>query len=342
MSSDPNSPIQMQDALREAGIGGDDKLVPFHVAPLDVRGRAVQLGPMLTTILARHEYPDEVSKLLGEVIVLSVLLGTSLKFDGRFTVQTQTNGPVNLLVVDFKTPDNVRAYAGFDDERLAAAIAAGKTSPEELLGDGILAMTIDQGGHTQRYQGIVELNGTCLEEVAQGYFRQSEQIPTHLRMAVSQFLTPNENGSGSSMSWRAGGVMVQFLPESPEELTVRDIPGGDNPADDLAYAEVTDERSDRWVEARALVATISDDELTDPQIGSQNLLFRLFHEHGVHLYDGPLVRDKCSCTRQKIVDVLKTLSPEELEESWQEDRISSNCEFCAAAYTITRSELASD
>jgi molecular chaperone Hsp33 len=336
-----DTPSQMQEALREAGIGGDDKLVPFHVSPLDVRGRAVQLGPMLTAILARHDYPDEVSKLLGEVIVLCVLLGTSLKFDGRFTVQTQTNGPVNLLVVDYKSPDSVRAYAGYDPERLADAIASGTTAPELLLGDGILAMTIDQGSHTQRYQGIVELNGAALEEVAQAYFRQSEQIPTHLRMAVSQELTPNAGGTGSNRTWRAGGVLVQFLPEKISSLTVRDIPGGDAPqgAEDPIGAPIYEERNDLWVEAQALVATISDDELTDPGISAQTLLFRLFHEHGVYLYDGPQVHDRCSCTREKIVDVLKTLSAEELEESWENGRISSNCEFCATSYTILRSEF---
>lgn len=212
-----------QTAMPQSGAlnytpAGDDTIVPFHVAPLEVRGRSVQLGPMLNAILDRHAYPDPVSKLLGEVIVLTVLLGTSLKFDGRFTVQTQTDGPVSLLVVDFKTPDAVRAYASFDEQRLTDAMASGETGSEQLLGNGILAMTIDQGEHTQRYQGIVQLNGTSLEEVAQAYFRQSEQIPTHMRLAVSEFLKPSGSGEGSSRQWRGGGVLVQFLPSPPTVL----------------------------------------------------------------------------------------------------------------------------
>jgi molecular chaperone Hsp33 len=292
---------------------------------------------MLNAILDRHAYPDPVSKLLGEVIVLTVLLGTSLKFDGRFTVQTQTDGPVSLLVVDFKTPDAVRAYASFDEQRLTDAMASGETGSEQLLGTGILAMTIDQGEHTQRYQGIVQLNGTSLEEVAQAYFRQSEQIPTHMRLAVSEFLRPSGSGEGSSRQWRGGGVLVQFLPESADRVTVRDIPGGDAP--DGADVSVSEERDDLWVEARSLVETVSDDELTDPEIGAEILLFRLFHEHGVYLHEGPAVLDQCSCSREKIISVIKTLTPEELAESWDDDAIASNCEFCSTVYTVTKGDL---
>jgi molecular chaperone Hsp33 len=316
---------------------GDDHIVPFHVSALEVRGRSVQLGPMLTDILQRHQYPDSVSKLLGEVIVLTVLLGTSLKFDGRFTVQTQTDGPVSLLVVDFKTPDAIRAYASFDDEKLAAAVEANETSPEALLGKGILAMTIDQGGHTQRYQGIVELDGTTLEEVAQAYFRQSEQIPTHVRLAVSEFITPSKAGEGSQRDWRAGGILVQFLPQSNDRLTVRDLPGGDAP--DGQDAAISEERDDLWLEAHALVATVTDDELTDPEINSEILLFRLFHEHGVHIHEGPKVRDQCSCSKDKIVSVLKTLTEKELTESWVDGKIASNCEFCSASYEIIKEDI---
>ena len=314
-----------------------DQVVPFHVNPLDVRGRSVQLGPMLTSILERHAYPDAVSKLLGEVIVLGVLLGTSLKFDGRFTIQTQTDGPVSLLVVDFKTPGSIRAYASFDQEALDTAILGAATSPEELLGRGILAMTIDQGSHTQRYQGIVQLDGSSLEDVAQAYFRQSEQIPTHVRLAVSEFLTPAQDGEGSTRSWRAGGVLAQFLPESADSMTTRDIPGGDAP--EGAVAPVSEERDDLWTETRALLETVSDNELTDPEISSAVLLYRLFHEHGVRVHDGPMVEDKCSCSKEKVISAVKTLSEEELSESWANGKLESNCEYCAEIYIIEKTDL---
>ena len=127
--------------LNELDFAGDDRVVPFQVEGLDVRGRAVQLGPLLNTILERHEYPAPVARLLSEAIVLTALLGTSLKFDGKFTVQTKSDGPVDLLVADFSTPQSLRAYARYNDERLAEAVEAGETTPPDLLGEGILAFT---------------------------------------------------------------------------------------------------------------------------------------------------------------------------------------------------------
>src|SRR5690242_18090222 len=123
----------------------DDTVMPFEVAKLDLRGRVVRLGPAVDEILQRHAYPTPVAKLLGEAIVLTLLLGSVLKFDGRFILQTKSDGPVRMLVVDYTTPDKVRALASFDKERVAAAIAEGKTEPGTLLGHGHLAMTVDQG-----------------------------------------------------------------------------------------------------------------------------------------------------------------------------------------------------
>ncbi|NUS19301.1 MAG: Hsp33 family molecular chaperone, partial [Mesorhizobium sp.] len=140
--------------LGEFGFAGDDHVVPNEVAPLDV-----QLGPMLDAILSRHDYPEPVARLLAEACVLTVLLGTSLKFEGKFILQTRTDGPVDMLVADFTTPHALRAYARFDADRLQALIASGETSQQTLLGNGVLALTIDQGAHTQRYQGIVQLDG---------------------------------------------------------------------------------------------------------------------------------------------------------------------------------------
>ena len=139
-------------------------------------------------------------------MVLTVLLGTALKFEGKFILQTRSDGPVDMLVADFATPDSVRAYARFDADRLAEAQAAGAATPEALLGKGVLALTVDQGPHMQRYQGIVELDGTSMEEVARIYFRQSEQIPTDVRLGVAKQLV---RGDGGTMErWRAGGVLA--------------------------------------------------------------------------------------------------------------------------------------
>ena len=203
---------------------GDDVVVPFAVDPLDVRGRVIQAGPLLDTILKRHDYPQDVGFLLGELVVLTIILGSSLKFEGNFILQTQSDGPVSLAVVDFSTPGSVRAYARFDEQALESAISEDRTSPRELLGNGVMALTIDQGPEMQRYQGVVALDGITLEEVAHQYFRQSEQIPTRVRLAVAQVMRAPEGDGPVETSWRAGGLITQFLPESAERIMVRDLP----------------------------------------------------------------------------------------------------------------------
>src|ERR1700682_4093693 len=199
----------------------DDTVMPFEVASLDLRGRVVRLGPVVDEILARHAYPQPVAKLLGEALVLTVMLGSALKIDGRFILQTQTDGPVRMLVVDFTTPDKARACARFDKDRVAAAIEAGKVDGGALLGKGHLAMTIDQGADTSRYQGLVALDGGTLEDAAHEYFLRSEQIPTRVRLAVAEELRAGQGDA--SHRWRAGGIMLQFLPKAPERARLPDL-----------------------------------------------------------------------------------------------------------------------
>jgi molecular chaperone Hsp33 len=326
--------IEQQPTLGEFGFAGDDNVVPFEVGTLDVRGRAVQLGPLLDQILSRHEYPEPVARLLAEAVALTVLLGTSLKFEGKFILQTRSDGPVDMLVADLRTPGSVRAYARFDQERLDEAVAQGRDSPEDLLGTGVLALTIDQGPLMQRYQGIVQLDGTSLEEVARVYFRQSEQIPTEVRLGVARQFVRGEGGRREH--WRAGGALIQFLPHSLERMRQPDLHGGDGDTNEPANSGPDD---DAWQTARALFLTVGEDELTDPTVGTERLLFRLFHEHGVRVYDGTQVIDDCSCSRDKIRDILKGFTAEEIEESTEEGRIRVNCEFCSTEYEFDPAEF---
>lgn len=311
---------------------GDDAVLPFSVEGLDVRGRAIQMGPALSALLARHDYPLPVSKLLGEAVVLAVLLGSSLKFDGQFLLQTQTDGPVDMLVVDYRTSGNIRAYARFKAERVAEMEAEGLSKPELLLGKGILAMTIDQGEFTSRYQGIVQLDGASLEEVAHTYFAQSEQIPTIVRLAVAEMMT-REDG-GASHSWRGGGMLVQFLPEASAGVH-RDLSGGDVPGG----LEHETPEADAWAEASSLVSTVEDHELIDPDVPAERLLYRLFHERGVRVFDPVPVREKCSCSRERIHGVLSSFSAEEITESIENGEIAVNCEFCGQKYAFDPQEF---
>jgi molecular chaperone Hsp33 len=317
---------------------GDDAVLPFEVENLDVRGRMIQMGPELTKLLARHDYPLPVSRLLGEAIVLAVLLGSSLKFEGQFLLQTQTDGAVDMLVVDYRTPGDIRAYARFDAERVAAGEAEAALEPASLLGKGILAMTIDQGANTSRYQGIVPLDGGTLEDAAHTYFAQSEQIPTVVRLAVAELMTRAEGQL--SYGWRAGGMLIQFLPEAPDRLGHRDLPGGDAPAgvadDD---GSETGDADDAWVEATVLVGTVEDHELIGPEVSAERLLYRLFHERGVRVYEPNGVQDQCSCSRDRIEGVLRSFTAEEITESIEDGEIKVTCEFCGQKYTFEPKEF---
>lgn len=317
---------------------GDDSVLPFHVESLDARGRVVHLGSALDGILGRHDYPPAVSRLLGEAVALTALLGTSLKFSGRFIVQTQSDGPVHMLVVDFETPDRVRACARFDRDAVAAAVAAQRDRPEDLLGAGHLAMTVDQGPAMNRYQGVVPLDGRSLEDAAHQYFAQSEQIPTRVRLAVGELVT-RDPGQEPRRSWRAGGIIVQFLPEAPERVRVRDLPGGDVP-EGHEVAPVDDD--DAWTEARSLVETVEDDELTDPAVSAESLLYRLFHERGVRVYERQAVHEECRCSRARIDEMLRGFTPEERDDMTVDGRITVTCEFCSSAYDFDPAAFQAD
>src|SRR3982750_3717908 len=220
----PDAKISFTSPVRApSSIPVDDAVLPFEVNALDLRGRLTRLGPALDDLLAKHDYPAPVGKLLGEAGVLTTLLGSSLKFDGRFILQTQTDGPVSFLIVDFQAPDRLRAYARFDAKRLKD----GQDS-SALLGKGHLAMTIDQGPDMSRYQGLVALDGGNLEDAAHEYFLRSEQIPTRVRLAVGEEWRGGEGGAPKPR-WRAGGVLPQSLPRPPERARQADLHPGDAP-----------------------------------------------------------------------------------------------------------------
>ena len=299
----------------------DDRILPFAVEPLDVRGRVVRLGPAVDHILAQHNYPPPVARLVGEAAALTVLLGSALRMEGRFQLQTKSDGCIDMLVVDFDAPDRIRAFARYDAERLAAAAPAELKNGGDLLGRGHLAFTIERGDETSRYQGIVALDGQGLEAAAHQYFRQSEQIPTLVRLAVA------ENVTGEGAAWRAGGLMVQFLPDSPERRRQADLDPGDAPS---GYAAPEPDIDDAWDEALALAETIEDHELVDPTLSSERLLYRLFHERGVRVFSPQAVRDACRCSTEKIEAMLRRFSPRERTDMIGDDgKIGVTCEFCS-------------
>jgi molecular chaperone Hsp33 len=315
-----------------ASEGADDAVLPFAVEALDVRGRVARLGPALDVILDRHAYPGPVSRLLGEAAVLTALLASSLKFEGRFQLQTKTDGPVDLIVVDVDAPDRLRAMARFDAEAVAAA-GPGARGPE-LLGRGHLAMTVDPGAEMSRYQGVVALEGEGFEEAAHQYFRQSEQIPTRVRLAVA------EQFEGGDRAWRAGGLLIQFLPAAPERGRVPDLPPGDIPEGHPSADAPPPAEDDAWVEARSLVDTVEDHELIDPAVSSERLLYRLFHERGVRVFEAQGLREACRCSEERIMGMMQRFSREDRRDMVGDNgRIQITCEFCSRLYDLDPAEV---
>jgi molecular chaperone Hsp33 len=295
----------------ELEIPQDDLVLPFQAEQADVLGRLVKLGPTVDTILSRHAYPDPVSRLLGEAVALTALLGASLKSDGKLILQTTTDGPVDLLVADYQVPGELRGYARFDAERLAALDGDDDAA---LLGQGHLAMTIDRGVDTERYQGVVPLEGETLTEAADTYFRQSEQLPTFIRLAVARHYRAGNAGEGA-WTWRAGGLLVQKLTREGGIANEKDF-------------------EEDWMRAKSLAETVEDHELLDPMLPPERLLYRLFHEEQVRVYRAIPLETYCSCSRERVEELLRGFSAEDIAEMTVNGEVWVTCEFCNTRYNF--------
>lgn len=306
--------------MAELVIPNDDLALPFQAELAHVVGRVVKLGPTVDAILSRHAYPEPVSELLGEAVALAALLGAALKFEGKFILQASTDGPVDLLVADYQTPGQLRAYARFSADRVAE-FEKRKGNAAELLGKGHFAMTIDRGPEMDRYQGVVPLEGESLSEAADTYFRQSEQLPTFLRLVTAKHYQAGD--PEKAWSWRAGGLLVQKLTAEGGQAT---------------EAEIAEDEED-WTRARLLAETVEDHELLDPTLAAEHLLYRLFHEERVRAFPPLSLDPYCSCSRGRIENLLKSFSEEELDDMIVDGEVSVTCEFCNKRYRFDPEEL---
>jgi molecular chaperone Hsp33 len=310
----------------------DDIVLPFRNARSGVIGRIVRLGPAVDTILSHHDVPDPVAQTLGEAVALTAMLGTALKFDGKLIVQTKSDGILDFLVVNFESPGRVRGYVRCDKARFAATAANGGIDEGELLGSGHLAITIDQGDDMERYQGIVALDGGSLVDAALTYFRQSEQLPTFIRLALARHYQAGPGGG--AWHWRAGGLMVQNLAVAGGK------PGVPMPDEDNGFRLVGEEDDD-WERTRLLAQTVEDHELLDPMLAPERMLYRLFHEEGVRALPAASIEAYCRCSRERVEAFLKSFGSADLADMREPDgSISVTCEFCAATYRFAPGELA--
>jgi molecular chaperone Hsp33 len=313
--------------MADQSPAGEDLVLPFEIRPLGVRGRLVRLGAAVDDILSRHDYPPPVSALLAEAVALTAMLGAMLKFDGKFILQTKTDGPVDMIVADYVSPGKIRGYARFDAARLALFQ---NPTEAQLMGNGYLAMTVDQGPDMDRYQGIVPLQGADLTQAAHSYFEKSEQIPTRIRLAAG----PLMQRGAKAESWRAGAIMVQHLPreggQSPLPTHSGDAPEGA----DAPLAE-----NDDWVKAKLLLDTVEAHELLDPQLSAERLLYRLYHEDGVTAYPSTPVARYCSCSAESITRMLSRFPQEDRDDMVENGQIAVTCEFCSSTYRFDPGEL---
>ncbi len=287
----------------------DDAVTAFQIEGEPVRGRLARLGPTINEILLAHDYPEPVANLLGEACALAALVGSNLKFDGRLIIEARGAGPVRFVVADYDTSGGLRGYCGFDAAAVAAA-SGGFVRPgaKSLLGEGHFMMTVDQGPDMDRYQGVTAIEGETLALCAEQYFAQSEQTPTRVRLAVGQ----------ADGLWRAGGMLIQSV------------------AEDDARGSTTE----AWQRTQAFFETVGEDELVDPELSSQQLLFRLFHEDGVRVFGSQPLRAFCRCSQERIETVLASFDIAERAEMVEPDgQIHVTCEYCSRVYAVTPETL---
>lgn len=320
--------------------GADDIVLPFRTETSGAQGRIVRLGLVADEILAAHGYPEPVNQALGEALALTALLGSLLHANGRLILQTKTDGPLRQIVASFTSPGDMRALATFDVARLEEMTREGRLGPGHLIGTGHMAMTIDPGGSAPRTQGIVALANHSLAQAAYTYFRQSEQIPTFVRLAVARHQVRAGNGTGPVWRWRAGGLIVQQLP--------RDVGAGEEERAPDPRSAVTTTEDDEvraayeedWNRARMLASTVEDHELLDPTLPPETLLYRLFAEEGVAVLPGIPVRAHCGCSRERVEMLLKSFGAAELSDMREDDgAVTVTCEYCTTRHRFSPEEV---
>jgi molecular chaperone Hsp33 len=311
---------------------GGDFVLPFDIAKAGVRGRLVRLDLSSTRALSAHVLPEAASRVAGETLALGVLLGTALKLDGRLSVQTKSDGPLDLVMADYygagsgSVPADergVRAFARLDTARLADVK---DTKFAALVGKGSMAITIEPKLGGQTYQGIVGLSEDGIAASAETYFAQSEQLPTVLRLAAAPLYVAGEK----QPRWRAAGIMLQMTPDSSMGR------GAAKPG--AAPEDLQD--NDDWLRLSLLLKTVEDLELLDTELAPETVLWRLFHEDEVRVQPPLSVAFRCDCAAERIATVLQSYAPEERATLADPDGIiRARCEFCGTTHEIAPDSL---
>ena len=302
-------------------IAADNILHPFLIDHSHIRGRMVRINAAVNDILSRHDYPDSVSRLLGEMLVIAAMLSANLKQEGILTLQAKGDGPVKFIVADATQDGTLRGYAQLNESGTLPKTSRGKTPPRlsDLLGKGYLAITLDQGTKGGRYQGIVDLVGTSLTDAISDYFTQSQQVDVAVKLSVTKKIS----GRGKKKHWHAGGIMIERLPQAGGIFADRD-----EQEQNVTPPPIGEASEDQWRRIKLFMQTVTDDELLSLEYTTWNVLKRLFGEDGVWAYTPRSVKDECRCSREKIAHVLSTIPQTEVESMAEHGIVSVNCQFC--------------
>lgn len=326
----------------------DDVIQPFIVDSTNLHGRFVRLTDTINTILSRHDYPFVVSVLLGELLTITALLSRVLKHKGILTVQIQGgDGDVPLLVADVTAEGELRGYADVKPEARDALTRKRKPMPlTKLVGKGgYIVMTLDRGKNSAPYQGIVEIKGNSLTECCLEYLHQSEQFTVHIKTSVTRCKIHSD-----TPKWRSAGIMLQRLPDEEGEQPillprpVKSQPAHKADANEPAAsgAEVTtisESPQQAWERSTLFIETLTNDEMLDPQMNPHEVLFRLFYEDGVWVYESEELSVGCRCNRERIETMLNGMSKDDLDHMAIKGKITVTCQFCNKDEVFKRGEL---
>jgi len=296
----------------------NDRGLSFNLDNNAFRGRIVRLDKVLSDIFSHQTYPDNVAAAVAETSALGVLISSLMKFEGIFTLQIQGSGPLSVLVADVTSEGKVRATAKYDAKAIEEAQVLRKTEGQiepapHWLEQGNLIFTIDQGKNTELYQGVVDLQGKNLAECALRYFKNSEQIDTHLRLFLQK----------DGETWKSAGILLQKMPTN----------GGKDVSDDK------DELAELWNEDKTLTDSLKQEEIFDEKLSLEDILFRLFHEHQVRVAKENEYHFGCRCSRDKLLNTLSSMKKEDIDEMAENGKITATCNFCGQVYSFDVSEL---
>lgn len=304
---------------KAAQITWDDTVLPFQLDRANIRGRVARLDGVLENVLKQHHYPPQIEALIAEVALLAALIGQTIKLRWKLSIQVRGDGPARILAADFYAPESegaparIRAYASFDPERIDST-----QTPFSQIGKGYFAILIDQGDGNEPYQGITPLDKSSLSACAETYFDQSEQIPTRFELAFGK-----SQMAGEQERWRAGGMMLQHMPNASPLMVGADAP----------IVLQDDDNGENWSRANILLDTVDQLELIGPTIAPTDLLLRLFHEEQPRVFDPQPMMFGCTCSDTRVRQSLSIYSAKDIAHMTTEDGIvTADCQFCGAHY----------